>query len=257
MARIMLIHWKAEELPERVARLESAGYQVETPHPQGAAFLRELAENPPATLVIDLTRLPSHGRDYGILLRQRKGTRRIPLVFVGGAPDKVDRLKGLLPDAVYTAWEDIGTAVGAAIAGPPADPVVPASVFEAYKDKQLVEKLGIKPGFQVALYHPPEGFKQVLGKLPKGVVLLEGGGGDRDLSLWFARSVEELEQDISAMAERAGSKPMWIAWPKKSSKLATDLTQQIVREAGLASGLVDYKICTIDATWSGLLFKKR
>jgi hypothetical protein len=50
---------------------------------------------------------------------------------------------------------------------------------------------------------------------------------------------------------------MWIAWPKKASKMVTDLTQQVVRERGLASGLVDYKICSIDATWSGLLFTRR
>lgn len=257
MTRIILIHWKAEELPERVARLESAGYEVDSTLPQGSASLRRLGEDPPAALVIDLSRLPSHGRDVAISVRTRKSTRRIPLVFVGGAPDKVARVKEFLPDAVYTAWEDIGSAVDVAIAGPPADPVIPASVFAAYKGKPLVEKLGIKSGFQVALHNPPEDFKKTLGALPNRVVLREGGGDDRDLSIWFTRSVEELEQDISAMAEGVGDKPMWIAWPKKSSKVATDLTQQIVREAGLASGLVDYKICAIDETWSGLLFKKR
>jgi hypothetical protein len=120
-----------------------------------------------------------------------------------------------------------------------------------------VEKLGIKANFQVALYNAPGGFEKTLGKLPKGVVLHEGEVESHDLSMWFIRSGEALEWEIKAMAEKAGEKPIWIAWPKKKSKMATDLTQQRVREVGLASGLVDYKICSIDETWSGLLFKRR
>jgi hypothetical protein len=59
------------------------------------------------------------------------------------------------------------------------------------------------------------------------------------------------------MAAQLTTGSLWIAWPKKSSSLATDLTQQRVREIGLAAKLVDYKVCAIDATWSGLLFTRR
>lgn len=255
--RVKLIHWKEEELPERVERLTAAGYEADTHMPQGTAFLKEMGENPPVAVIIDLTRMPSQGRDFGILIRKRKGTRHIPLVFVEGAPEKVARVKDILPDATYTSWDDIGPALETTISNPPASPTVPESTFDAYKGKPLVEKLGIKADFQVALYGPPDGFEKTLGKLPKGVVLHEGVVESHDLSMWFTRSGEELEKEIKAMGEKAGQKPIWIAWPKKTSKMATDLTQQRVREVGLASGLVDYKICSIDETWSGLLFKKR
>ena len=85
MQRIRLIHWKAAEAEERAGWLRAAGYEVvyETLNPTS---LRELSENPPTAVVIDLGRLPMQGRDVGLLLRQRKGTRNVPLVFVGGKP---------------------------------------------------------------------------------------------------------------------------------------------------------------------------
>ena len=78
------------------------------------------------------------------------------------------------------------------------------------------------------------------------------------LAVWFLRSCAELEEGlaraIEAIEERGG---LWMAWPKRASGVATDLTQQAVREAGLAAGLVDYKVAAIDNTWSGLLFTRR
>ena len=257
MPRVKLIHWKAEEMRERVDRLSSVGYEADPKMPQGPTFLRELGENPPIAVIIDLTRLPAQGRDMGVAIRMRKGTRYIPLVFVEGVAEKVKKIKELLPDAVYTTWDKVGPALEQAIANPLIDPVVPKSAFDAYKGKPLVEKLGIKAGFLVALVNPPEGFNKTLGGIPKGVKLQDGAGHGHDLMIWFNRSGEELEQGIEEMAEIAKRGPMWIAWPKKGSELAGDLTQQYVRDVGLASGLVDYKICSIDTTWSGLLFKWR
>ena len=77
------------------------------------------------------------------------------------------------------------------------------------------------------------------------------------LIIWFVKSKRELIQRIERMAAACANAAIWIAWPKKSSGKTTDLTQAIVRESGLASGLVDYKICSIDETWSGLKFTKR
>lgn len=73
----------------------------------------------------------------------------------------------------------------------------------------------------------------------------------------FIRSLEELRRRIGQMAARDDFRSLWIAWPKKASGVSADLSQQTVREAGLAAGLVDYKICAIGATWSGLLFTRR
>jgi hypothetical protein len=193
----------------------------------------------------------------GVQLRKQAATRHVPLVFVGGEPKKVDRIRELLPDAVYTSWKEMPGALEQAIAHPPQDPVVPSSAFAAYAGRPLPAKLGIKPGSAVTLVDAPQGFKDTLGELPDGVSLVEGPGTRCDLTLWFMRTRQDLEAAIGQMVTQAGMGPLWIAWPKKASRLASDLSQQVVRETGLAAGLVDYKICSIDATWSGLLFTQR
>lgn len=255
MQRVRLIHWKAEEVPERVERL--AGYQVDGRLPAGSGFLRDLADDPPAVIVIDLSRLPSQGRDLALSIRQRKSTRHIPLVFVGGDPQKVQRVRELLPDAVYAHWEQISTALEQAIAKPPAEPVAYDSQFAAYAGRPLVQKLGIKTSTQVALVNAPPDFCQTLGALPEGVSLQNQFGAQCELAIWFVRSTADLQSGIELMARQLGDARLWIAWPKKASKMASDLSQQQVRDKGLANGLVDYKICSIDQTWSGLLFTRR
>lgn len=257
MKRVRLIHWKAEEAKQRADHLAATGYRADYELPSGPALLRTLREAPPLAVVIDLSRLPSQGRDLAVTLRQSKATRHVPLVFVGGDPQKVARIQDLLPDAVYTSWEQIGEALEQAIAHPPQEPVAPDSAFAAYAGKPLTEKLGIKTNSVVALVNAPAGFAKTLGELPEGAVLQEGTHAPCDLAIWFTRSRQELQSEIQAMFTWAEQGPLWIAWPKKASRLASDLSQQIVRETGLASGLVDYKICSIDPTWSGLLFTQR
>jgi hypothetical protein len=257
MQRVRLIHWNAEEGAERAGRLRTLGYEVDHRPMRGPASVRELGDDPPAVILIDLARLPSQGRDMALLLRKRKSTRQVPLVFVGGKPGKVDPIKALLPDAAYAEWDQIETALGEAIESPPAQPVVPSSQFEAYAGKPVAEKLGVKAGAVVVLVGAPDGFETQLGTLPEDVQFLRQGRGRHDLTIWFVRSCSELEGEIAGMIPLAQDAPLWIAWPKKSSGVATDLTQQVVREVGLAAGLVDYKICAIDRTWSALLFTQR
>jgi hypothetical protein len=163
----------------------------------------------------------------------------------------------LLPDAVYASWGEINSALPEAIANPPTDPVVPESVFAGYAGKALPDKLGIKANSVLALVDAPQGFDRTLGDLPEGVVTWEDADAASDLTVWFVRSQRELEEQIPRMAARTDGGPLWIAWPKKSSGVASDLSQQGVREVGLAAGLVDYKICSIDEVWSGLLFTHR
>ena len=110
--------------------------------PAGRTFLRELAQDPPLAVVIDLSRLPSQGRDIGVQIRRQATTRRLPLVFVGGQAGKVDAIRQLLPDAIYASWEELGEALAEAIAHPPQDPFVPDSAFAAYAGKPLVDKAG-------------------------------------------------------------------------------------------------------------------
>src|SRR5262249_12381199 len=101
LARIQLVHWKEEEGRARARELRAAGLRVEY-EVDAAAALRATKDDPPDAIVIDLSRLPSHGREVAWALRQTKRTRNLPLVFVGGEPARVARIRGELPDAVYT-----------------------------------------------------------------------------------------------------------------------------------------------------------
>jgi hypothetical protein len=257
MTRVLLIHWNAEEAEERVVRLRKAGYEASFHADQDSASFRAIRDAPPAAFVIDLGRLPSHGRDVGIWLRQQKATRRVPLVFVGGEPEKVARVEKLLPDAVFTQWPRVRSALRKALEDSPTDPAVP-NVMQGYSGTPLPRKLRITEGTRLALLGAPSDFEQTLGDLPAGVATRRQARGKNDIVMLFAKSHAEMRRRFAA-AERALAEGggMWIAWPKKSSGVATDLTQNDVRRYGLDAGLVDYKIAAIDETWSGLLFARR
>lgn len=254
MERVRLIHWNTEEAKEKAGRFQSFGYDVDYAMPDVPNFLRELGKNPPAVVVIDLSRLPSQGRDLALLIRKRKSTRTIPLVFIGGPSEKAARIKQLVPDAVFTSWEEAGNSLKAAIDNPPMDPAVPVSQFAAYAGKPLTEKLGIKANSIVGLMDAPDDFMRTLGHLPEGARVQGRADSGCDLFIWFVRSREQLEKGILEKSEFAARGSLWIAWPKRSSRFGTDISQQMVREVGLAAGLVDYKVCSIDEIWSGLLF---
>jgi len=257
MKRIRLIHWNAGEAKERAKRLRAAGYSVDAAPVTSQATMPSLTARLPAAYVIDLSRLPSHGRDVAMILRQRSGSRHIPLVFVDGAAGKVARVRAALPDAFFTTWDRIEASLKKAIEQPPKSPVVPSSNLAGYSGTPLPKKLGIKEGFRVALSGAPGGFERTLGVLPEGALLrrdLRGGG---DLILWFVRTVADLNRGIASMAEKVPAGGMWMIWPKQGSELASDIKGDDVRRIGLAAGLVDYKVCAVDATWSGLKFARR
>lgn len=256
MVRVRLIHWQPAEAAERIAKLKACGYEVEYAELDGNS-LRALRESPPAAFVIDLSRLPSHGRDVATSLRSFKATRTAPIVFVEGEPEKIARVKQTLPDAIYTTWSKICSALKAAIASAPADPVKPASNLAGYSGTPLPKKLGIKPDSLVALINAPKDFVTTLGALPEGVKFTKQATDKADLIIWFLRLRIELEDRINEMRELTSEGGIWLAWPKQASGVASDLTQTIVRATGLAAGLVDYKVCAIDATWSGLKFARR
>ena len=123
-----------------------------------------------------------------------------------------------------------------------------------YSGTPLPRKLGIKPGHRVALLGAPDGFEAgTLGELPDGVGIVRRAGGNADVIVSFHTSRAELERRLPrlrAMMEPAAG--LWIAWPKRASKVPTDMTEDVVREIALPTGLVDNKVCAIDATWSGL-----
>src|SRR6185503_10834025 len=139
----------------------------------------------------------------------------------------------------------------------PGNPKATTAAPAGYSGTPLPRKLGIKPGSRVALIGAPEDFRATLGELPEAARLFDRTPASFDLALWFVRSKRELERGIDRMAARLVRGSMWICWPKKASGLGADLSENDVRDAGLAVGLVDYKICAVDATWSGLLFTRR
>jgi len=256
MDRIRLIHWNADEAEERATLLVGVGFTVDYA-PLTPAELRALREEPPSAIILDLSRAPSQGRDLALALRKHGATRHVPLVFVDGEPEKVARIRALLPDATYTTWDDIESALVHAISTPVVDPVVHESAFAAYAGTPLPKKLGIKADSVVTLIGGPAGFEETLGELPSGVVMRRANPDPHGVTLWFVRSRQELEDRIEEMGASALGGGLWIAWPKKASGVVSDLSQQVVREVGLASGLVDFKICSIDDTWSGLRFSQR
>jgi hypothetical protein len=134
---------------------------------------------------------------------------------------------------------------------------VAGAIPAGYSGTPLPKKLGIKRGSVLRLIGAPGGFLETLGELPEGVSVREDARGHANLTLWFLPSQKELDRGIREMAARLEGGSLWMIWPKKTSGMVTDLTQQEVREAGLAAGLVDYKVCAVDAIWSGLLFTRR
>jgi CheY-like chemotaxis protein len=257
VSRVLLVHWNVAEAKERAARLRGAGHRVEVYAAQGGEGLRDLREKPPDAVVIDLSRLPSHGRAVAVFLRQQKGTRHVPLVFVDGEAEKVARAKELLPDVTYTEWTRIRGDLARALRARPTNPVVPDTMAD-YSGTPLPKKLGIRDGSTVAMLGAPEGFESKLVPLPKGVRIRRAGRRPSDVVLLFAKSGAELTRRFRAgdraLADGGG---LWVAWPKAASGVRSDLSQARVRAFGLARGFVDYKICAIDDTWSGLCFARR
>ena len=127
-----------------------------------------------------------------------------------------------------------------------------------YSGTPLLKKLGIKQGFTVSFVNAPKQFPQELGALPADVTVTTKLTKPVDLAILFAPSKKSLARDFSKLARKLLSTGiLWVAWPKKSSGVSTDLSFASVQEIGLKAGLVDVKICAIDEVWSGLKFVYR
>jgi hypothetical protein len=127
-----------------------------------------------------------------------------------------------------------------------------------YSGTPLPRKLGIKPGMRVTLINAPVGFRDVLGELPAGARVTSRLRGESGVILAFFTEPAALARRLPGLREAlAPDGGLWLAWPKRSSGVATDLGEREVREFGLEAGLVDNKICAIDETWSGLRFVYR
>lgn len=133
-----------------------------------------------------------------------------------------------------------------------------AGAAAGYSGTPLARKLGLKPDARLGLVSAPEGFQEELGELPPGLVVRRRLRGPLDVIVAFCTSRGELERRLpvwQAALDPGGG--LWLAWPKRTSGVPTDLGDGIVRELGLRAGLVDNKVCAIDSTWSALRFVYR
>ena len=125
-----------------------------------------------------------------------------------------------------------------------------------YSGTPLIQKLGIKPGARFHFVGAPGHLPDLLGPLPVGAT--PAPRGKLDFSLLFVKKLAELSRNFARLRDRLEATGMlWVSWPKKASGVPTDLTENVVRDFGLANGLVDVKVCAIDDTWSGLKFVRR
>ena len=244
-------------------RLRAAGFEADyEPHPEGS-LMKYIRAAPPAALVIDLSRMPSHGREVGVHVRASKRLRHIPLVYVDGAADKVEVVRQWLPDAVYTTWAEVGAALHKVVTqdGLAAAPATPPPIMQRYGNRTVAQKLGIdKPGITVAVINPPRTYRKALDPLPEGVEPDEDPArAGAAVTLWFVENAGQYMSALRRMLAWAPHTRLWVLWPKGRKRGDSDdaINETLVREAALSVGLVDYKVCSFDATWSALALAVR
>jgi hypothetical protein len=122
-----------------------------------------------------------------------------------------------------------------------------------YSGRSVVQKLGIKPGFRIFVDSAPASYDEIVGELPADATIASRLKAKFDMVHLFAMQAAALRKKLPACREAIAPDGMvWVSWPKKSSGVATDATENVVRDTALPLGLVDIKVCAIDDTWSGL-----
>jgi hypothetical protein len=243
--RVRLFHWKAEEAAPAIAELKKAGFTVD--YQEKLPSFKSIRDSKPDAFVVDLSRLPAHGREVAIALRGHKATRHAPIVFVDGDGKKLEAVRRALPDAIYTGRAQV---IGALLrARPLADPVRPAQMMERYAGRSAAQKLGIQEGMKVGVIDPPPDYGRVIGKVPEGALLEENCEGK--LTLWFVHDFARLQAELPAMRRAAAHSRLWILWRKAKQD---GLDGNVIRRGAIELGLVDYKICSVNETWSAMAF---
>jgi hypothetical protein len=258
MASIRLVCWNRDLAREHARALREDGFAVDASALDTSGLIGHFRNKSPGAVLIDLDRLPSHGREVAIVLRNSKSTRYIPIVFAGGIAEKVERVRRELPDASFTDWERVGTALRKALKSAFVEPVQPMAHMDRYARSSLVRKLGLKADMKVALLAVPDDFEEKLGELPEGVEFQSKVTRATALAIWFVRSRNELDAGleylIARLPQRGG---VWIVHPKQTGRYRVDFNQRDVMATGVAAGLAVSKVCAVDADWSGLMFRRK
>jgi hypothetical protein len=124
-----------------------------------------------------------------------------------------------------------------------------------YSQTPLQKKLGIRENAEIYIFHPPANYYDLIGALPEKVKIKKSLSGKVDFIHLFVEEMKVFEREFVRSAEHLKKDGMlWISWPKKASKVLTDLDENKIRDFGLRAGLVDVKVCAVDEVWSGLKF---
>lgn len=249
MARVCVFHWKAPEARPLIAALREAGHKVD--YKEKLADVRELRDKPPEAIVIDLSRVPSHGRELAVFVRRSKQLRHVPIIFVDGDPEKVEGVHRLIPDASYTPASRLKSTLRSALAHPPENPLKPLQMMERWASRSTAQKLGIAKNARVAVIDPPPDYARAIGDLPEGATYEEESAGGCQPTLWFVHGPAEFQSGLPRMRRLAERSRLWILW-RKSKRDGLD--GNLIRKGAIEVGLVDYKVCSVNETWSGMVF---
>jgi CheY-like chemotaxis protein len=256
MARIRLLHWKAKEAAKYLATLAAAGHSVQYDQDVDSASLREWRAQPPQAFVVDLSRLPARGREIAIALRQSPATRCVPLIFCDGAPEKIEETRAFLPDAIYCEFSKLRGALRQALSAPPLEVAIPVAMMQRYAARTTAQKLGIEAGCIVSIVDSPRDVLAVLGDLPPGVEFTEDERSPAAVVLCFVHDLPTLQARMSELRSRARTAKLWFCW-RKGKSAAGGVSDTSIRATGISLGLVDYKVCSLNPVWSGMLFARR
>lgn len=260
--RVFLVQWDEREARAAAVRLRDLGFIVEHEFAKSnnaaTLFMRKMRAAPPDAMLINLDRSVAKGEWVALALRQSPATRLVPLVLYGGTPQAIARIRRLLPDVLYfRSLEDMLHELPSITAMKLKEAVKATSVMAGYSGTPLPKKLGIKQGSTVALVNAPRDFMETLGELPSQVKFGTRPSEKSDVIIWFVTSQQQFLPKLEKMAASNRGNILWVAWPKKASGIKSDLTETIIRAKSLPYGIVDVKVCAIDNTWSGLMFRRR
>jgi hypothetical protein len=250
MARVLLIHWKEEEAAPRVEEMRGWGHDVawrgmrENKEVKVTSARKHAAE----VVVFDLSRMPVYSKYHAELIRKAKSTAHIPFVFVGGEREKVEVLRALYPGEIFTQWSRLRKVLEALPKGNGGARKGPVAGVEAVR--QLWQKVGLKEGMKVYAESAPREFFAALGDAPESVEFQEHARGAA-LSLFFFESWDRFGESADRVVTQARLAPVWVFYRKGALK-STEL-----REALLDFGLVDYKICSVNSNWAGILVRQK
>ena len=190
------------------------------------------------------------------------------MIYLGGVPEKVERLRHELPDAVYADWSEARAEILRAMANPVEKTSRPTPTSVRSRDSDLARRLGLTAGVEVVPWGDAGFLLKLIEPLPEGVTFasddranpwgLSKAKSAPRLWLCVTRTAEEVRCAFDRLTTEAHPRvSAWIIHPKQSSRYSVDFNQNDVRDAGLVRGWVDFKVCAVDHDWSGLKFAPR